>query len=740
MVYRFAKALHYKELEFDESLPSKDLVESLISINFEMGQTRAAKGILDVHTEDSADAGGVNLKVSDSPFWHEKLDEYKQALDGYEALEASRPNDVQPKLGRMRCLRALGEWSALSDIASEAWAEQLAVCAPVQLVEDKSAEVAALGAAASFNLAVHSSSVGEAQSHFQDMNRYVDGMRPGAANTFTYKAILKVHQGELQGCQSYIDDARRVLYDEIAALVAESYSRAYAKVVQLQALSELEEVLMHRLYPEAFPIPHLVRLWGSRISQLTRSVEVWQPLLDVQSLAASPRVNLESSLKFAQLCQKSRRRALAVQTLTSCGAPPINRSPPAARRWSSARRSIAASNAAAAAVDARQRSARDNDTNALSAALNTATMHANHVDACEQAMTLRVWFGFASFLWHDGERHRALSCMQRLLEKHGRPSCMQATAYSHIARGTTLEPTPSTTTDRKLAAKAWLRLGEWQRHLVSDEKSKAPHDSHAEVSTLLSNYTSAAELNPSSYKAWHALAMVHFDIVQSAQDVPEQTRSSTRRGSTLMQGMRLEAEREAAARTHVVQAIRSFFKSIALGVAQQRFLQDILRLLTLWFQYGGDGIETEASAGREGAAGAFDDYSELAMTDDAQRFCVDSAIIHGLRSTPVDVWLAVIPQLIARIHNPIKQIRTVVCDLLVKIGTAHPQGLCFPLTVASHSPVELQHAGATHVLDAMRHQYDTLVQQAHLVASELIRTAALWSEQWQEVSCHARSS
>ena len=37
----------------------------------------------------------------------------------------------------------------------------------------------------------------------------------------------------------------------------------------------------------------------------------------------------------------------------------------------------------------------------------------------------------------------------------------------------------------------------------------------------------------------------------------------------------------------------------------------------------------------------------------------------------------------------------------------------------------------------MRRQYDTLVQQAHLVASELIRTAALWSEQWQEALTEA---
>ena len=77
-------------------------------------------------------------------------------------------------------------------------------------------------------------------------------------------------------------------------------------------------------------------------------------------------------------------------------------------------------------------------------------------------------------------------------------------------------------------------------------------------------------------------------------------------------------------------------------------------------------------------------------------------------------------QLIARIHNPSKEIRDGVSELLVRLGSAHPQGLCFPLTVASHS--HEKSASANLVLDAMRRQSDTLVQQAHLVAGELIRS------------------
>ena len=300
----YAKALHYKELELEVSLPSKELVEGLISINFTIGQPAAAKGILDAHTRSDippadsvsppvaeaaapttpaalagpptpsrpADDLAITLKLSDSPLWYERLHEYKAALDGYVALETSRPNDVTAKLGQMRCLHALGEWSAVADLSSSVWAEQLATGAGG--MAEQGTEVATLGAAAAFNLAVHAAQPELAAPRWLEMRRYVDSMRPGMPDTSGYRAVLALHDGDLVGTQGCIDEARRGLYEEIAALLSESYSRAYVKIVQLQWLSELEEVLLHRASPQALPQAHLVALWTSRLKRATLAVEV----------------------------------------------------------------------------------------------------------------------------------------------------------------------------------------------------------------------------------------------------------------------------------------------------------------------------------------------------------------------------------------------------------------------------------------------------------------------------------
>lgn len=70
--------------------------------------------------------------------------------------------------------------------------------------------------------------------------------------------------------------------------------------------------------------------------------------------------------------------------------------------------------------------------------------------------------------------------------------------------------------------------------------------------------------------------------------------------------------------------------------------QDILRLLTLWFNHG-------------------------ASTD------VQAALQEGFKQVTVETWLAVLPQIIARIHSTTPAVRNLVQSLLITIGRGHPQ-------------------------------------------------------------------
>ena len=149
--------------------------------------------------------------------------------------------------------------------------------------------------------------------------------------------------------------------------------------------------------------------------------------------------------------------------------------------------------------------------------------------------------------------------------------------------------------------------------------------------------------------------------------------------------------------SHLVPSIQSFFQSVSVTLQQRKqrhklvsnVLQDMLRLITLWFDYGA-----------------------LPMVNDAMK--------NGFKVISVDTWLYVIPQLVARIHTKNPHIQSLLHQLLCDIGSKHPQALIYPLTVASHSDDVNRERAAKAVLARMREHSAVLVDQAALVSSELI--------------------
>jgi hypothetical protein len=148
-----------------------------------------------------------------------------------------------------------------------------------------------------------------------------------------------------------------------------------------------------------------------------------------------------------------------------------------------------------------------------------------------------------------------------------------------------------------------------------------------------------------------------------------------------------------------------FFRSISLQ--PENTLQDSLRLLTLWFKFGGA-----------------DQVSEI--------------VREGLATVPVDTWLQVIPQVclqrlgIDEIYiltgsfssslesKPLHRIfKTRSMSSLTEVGKAHPQALIYPLTVASKSTNIIRQRAAGTVMSILRQHSPHLVEQVSLTQSVL---------------------
>jgi serine/threonine-protein kinase mTOR len=242
--------------------------------------------------------------------------------------------------------------------------------------------------------------------------------------------------------------------------------------------------------------------------------------------------------------------------------------------------------------------------------------------------------------------------------------------------------------DNALRASCWLELGEWQIEEHITPTSFLPVKMQIEV---LSNFKRATIMD-GGYKAWHNWALVNFRIAQQMSET-EDSNGKRRKGSPIPQSQK----------NHVIVAIKAFVSAISLGTKKwsASVQQDMLNFLTCLFQYG------EQSA-------------------------IASIINECVESVPIETWLGVLPQLLARIHIKSPAIRSVLHPLLVRLGEKHAQALMYPLSVLLKSPVTERKTAAESLMNSLRSHSSALVEEALMVSSELIRVAILWLETWHE--------
>ena len=98
--------------------------------------------------------------------------------------------------------------------------------------------------------------------------------------------------------------------------------------------------------------------------------------------------------------------------------------------------------------------------------------------------------------------------------------------------------------------------------------------------------------------------------------------------------------------------------------------------------------------------------------------------------TPIEAWLQAIPQLIARLGTPHKELQGVLVELLRNIASQYPHAVIWPLLTASQTRKKEHQDAARVIMNFICTMPDgtRLVNQADLVGRELIRTSISWME------------
>ncbi|KAH8586165.1 phosphatidylinositol 3-kinase-like protein tor2 [Bisporella sp. PMI_857] len=524
--HAWAKALHYKELEFCQDQTS-GAVEALIQINNQLQQYDAAIGIL---RKAQLYKDGITLRET----WFEKLERWEEALEFYKKREQEFPDQADTFdiiMGKMRCLHALGEWESLSALAQDKW--------HTSTLDIKRA-IAPLATAAAWGL-----------REWDLMDDYLSVMKSNTPDRSFFGAILALHRNQFREAALYVQKAREGLDTELSALVSESYNRAYTVVVRVQMLAELEELIVYK-QSNNNPAKQetMRRTWERRLLGCQRNVEVWQRMLKLRALVISPKENMQMCIKFANLCRKSGRMGLAEKHL---------------KMLIGSEESLDAVLPFTEAGDYRG---------------NNRSM---------KSIPPQVNYAVLKFQWAAGKQSQALVALKAftmdladrleaaqivthgvngLNDNHGMNGTTNTNGngYSQNLAAASQMLSPKALADHTvLLARCCLKQGEWQ---VAQKKGDWQHD---QVDDILASYRTATTYNPNWYKAWHAWALANFEIVQAISQRPERD---------------LVVLPPSIINDHVVPAVHGFFKSISLSAGSS--LQDTLRLLTLWFAHGGD--------------------------------------------------------------------------------------------------------------------------------------------------------
>ena len=525
-------------------------------------------------------------------------------------------------------------------------------------------------------------------------------------------------KSSLKSPLALIEHTRSLLDKDLTSMTSESYERSYQAIIEAQVLSELEEVFTYKQQPGKRD--WLRDTWWKRLQGCERSLEYWHRLLLVRSIVLPKEKDIKPWLKFSSLCQKAGYLSLSNNILSSL----LN-----------------------------------NEENTLKQKNSTQTLLSSTRDyeLCR--------YSHFKYLYATGKKKDAFDKLKEfnneLKTQLGQLETFQQQQQQQINMNNQIGGIPPVTMSsgtvqalfqmysgrdllkrhielNTLLAKCYLKLGTWQNDMDGFKDATS-------ISTIITYYESAKDHNKNSYKAWQAWAYANYEAIQFFKNNPQsQINSPVTPNSSLIitpppNRTSLSIERSSLSierNIHVKPAIQGFFNCIRISSAassssnqEANCLQDTLRLLTLWFDY----------------------------CNNAEIYEV---LFEGIKHTPMEIWLQVIPQLIARIDTNKQYVAKLIHNLLVEFGRIHPQALVYRLILASkcspntanptannfnlNTPIAgFDYMGgvaqqpirnvAASILQSLReHNNNMLVEQAKLVSEELIRVAILWHEMWHE--------
>jgi serine/threonine-protein kinase mTOR len=142
---------------------------------------------------------------------------------------------------------------------------------------------------------------------------FVDKYPDEKNSTFWYaKSILHIVNNEYKSALESIQKSREYFTKNYLSLLLEG---SYKQFIDIQLLSELEEIIEYRTTKDSELKDLLTKKWNKRLNGVEKTIKYQERFLLIRTLAISPSENIDQHLKFASLCRDSKDLNTSLNTL-----------------------------------------------------------------------------------------------------------------------------------------------------------------------------------------------------------------------------------------------------------------------------------------------------------------------------------------------------------------------------------------------------------------------------------------
>ena len=516
-----------------------------------------------------------------------------------------------------------------------------------------------------------------------------------------YSSILNIENKQYDLALGYIAENKKMISSRIKSLLDESYIRGYELLIKNQLLINLEQIIDYKSnhMGDNIYLEKLIYSWDESLNMIGKDPVIYEKFLALRSLLLPIEKDFNKYLNLAKMCRKMDfydrsmrilnriKRKMKINNLIVGSSPDLSINERHIKIELAYNQCLFEKGLIHEAIS-KSEYLLDILENAENCKNSENKLGNSILNKLDDKIKSKIYGNFGIYLQKNFNFNDDLNISNKnfinnksvLRSSHRNFNLRSLNSVSHLSG---LERKP--TFELKVLNK---RIGD---------------------GTMINHYLSlATDYNKNSYKYWHNFAMFNykyykfiFDKNITLEDKNNNSDGSSNEGecNTKANAEQLKEKRESFA----INAVNGFKNSITLGGKNMnRTFQDLLRLIDIFFNSGGD-------------SGTLLDLIEISFN-----------------SIDIDVYLNVIPQLICRFDLKNEKVLQVLKNILIKIGLTHPNALIYSLIVLKNSSSKARKDAATSVLNGIMKKHKNLIEECGMFIDELNKCAMLPHEEWYE--------